>query len=66
MKIETIDYISEILLFLGMSFEEITGVVHSASTQKRIWCCNWKFNGKTLLSTGEDKVVKIWGFNKGL
>lgn len=49
-----------------MSFEEVARFVHSNLTQKRVWCCQWKFDGKTILSTGEDRVVKIWGFNKGL
>ncbi|KAI6182386.1 putative cytosolic iron-sulfur protein assembly protein CIAO1-like protein [Aphelenchoides bicaudatus] len=47
-----------------MMFEELTRFTHSKSSQKRVWCTNWAHNGKSLLSTGEDKIVKIWSFNK--
>lgn len=49
-----------------MSFEEIVSFKHASLTQNRVWCCSWKHDGKVLLSTGEDKTVKVWSFDKGL
>lgn len=47
-------------------FTRVGSTYHSQNLiASRVWCCNWRGDGKLLVTAGEDKTTKVWNYDSG-